>query len=62
LIKKKQENLPEIFKPGNRIFQRNYYEHIVRDQDDLNRIRAYTRTNPQYWHRDPNNPTDLPTA
>lgn len=35
-----------------RIWHRNYYEHIIRDQDDLVRIRAYIRDNPKNWERD----------
>lgn len=38
-----------------RLWQRNYYEHIVRDEDDLNKIREYIKNNPQMWDRDRNN-------
>ena len=31
------------------IWQRNYYEHIVRNADELHRIRQYIRNNPQNW-------------
>jgi hypothetical protein len=31
------------------LWQRNYYEHIVRDAADLNRIRAYIERNPARW-------------
>jgi REP element-mobilizing transposase RayT len=34
------------------IWQRNYYEHIVRDEDDLNRIRRYIIDNPARWAED----------
>ncbi|MCD4699473.1 MAG: transposase, partial [Phycisphaerae bacterium] len=37
--------------PGERIWQRNYYEHIVRNAEDLNCIRKYIKTNPNYWKR-----------
>lgn len=37
--------------PGERIWQRNYYEHIVRNAEDLNRIRKYIKANPDYWKR-----------
>jgi putative transposase len=30
-------------------WQRNYYEHIIRDGDDLDRIRAYIAGNPDKW-------------
>ena len=43
---------------GHRHFkwQRNYYEHIIRDEDDLNKIREYIQNNPLEWHSDVENP------
>lgn len=38
-----------------RVFQRNYYEHIVRDEQDLERCRAYIEANPANWDEDPDN-------
>jgi len=38
------------------LWQRNYYEHIIRNDTDLSRIREYIRTNPQNWDDDPENP------
>jgi len=38
------------------VWQRNYYEHIIRDDDDLNRIRKYIATNSSNWLTDENNP------
>ena len=35
--------------PGVTVWQRNYYEHIIRDDDDYNRIAEYIDTNPQKW-------------
>ncbi len=35
-----------------RFWQRNYYEHIIRDEDDLNRIREYIISNPMNWEKD----------
>lgn len=32
--------------PGVKVWQRNYYEHIVRDEKDLLRIQHYIRENP----------------
>lgn len=32
-----------------RVWQRSYYEHIVRDEHDLLRIRAYIAENPTRW-------------
>jgi len=33
-------------------WQRNYYEHIIRNEQDLNRIRKYIRENPLKWLND----------
>ena len=44
-------------KSGLGIWQRNYYEHIVRDETSLLRIREYIVTNPARWSVDPENPT-----
>jgi putative transposase len=40
--------------PG-KLWQRDYYEHIVRDEESLNRIREYIRDNPARWHLDREN-------
>jgi putative transposase len=37
---------------GAPVWQRNYYEHIVRDKPDLARIRAYVASNPARWSAD----------
>ena len=41
--------------PGLPFWQRNYYEHIVRNGDDLNRIRMYIAQNPPRWVNDREN-------
>jgi REP element-mobilizing transposase RayT len=38
------------------IWHENYYEHIIRDEKELNRIREYIRTNPLRWGYDVENP------
>ncbi|MBI5123225.1 transposase [Candidatus Roizmanbacteria bacterium] len=43
--------------PGQKIFQRNYYEHIIRTENELNNIRQYIKNNPFFWQKDINNPT-----
>ncbi len=43
--------------PGAPVWQRNYYEHVVRDEDDLNRIREYIEYNPVRWEEDEENPS-----
>lgn len=39
-----------------KLWQRNYYEHIIRDEEELNRVRKYILDNPVKWDRDRNNP------
>lgn len=41
------------------VWQRNYYEHVIRDEDDLNRVREYIVNNPICWGDDENNITML---
>ena len=38
-----------------RLWQRNYYEHIIRNEESLIRIRDYIATNPARWSIDPEN-------
>ncbi|GIV89164.1 MAG: hypothetical protein KatS3mg055_1682 [Chloroflexus sp.] len=68
---KKHHGLPEIVRqfktfsarrinemrgtPGVSVWQRNYYEHIIRDEQSLNRIRAYIANNPLRWALDREN-------
>ena len=35
-----------------KIWQRNYYEHIIRTQESYDKIAAYIITNPQNWVKD----------
>jgi len=37
------------------VWQRNYYEHIIRNDDALNRIRQYIPNNPRRWQLDRQN-------
>ena len=41
---------------NGRLWQRNYYEHIIRDEDSLNRIRQYIVDNSARWAFDRENP------
>ncbi|MBN1200734.1 MAG: transposase [Anaerolineae bacterium] len=41
---------------GLPFWQRNYYEHVIRDADDLNQIRQYIENNPTRWAEDQENP------
>lgn len=42
--------------PSHPIWQRNYYEHIIRDERDLLAIRTYIESNPATWRDDVENP------
>ena len=37
----------------NRLWQRNYYEKIIRDEDSLNKIHEYILNNPLVWESEP---------
>ena len=37
---------------GEPFWQRNYYEHIIRNTAELDRIRAYIHNNPAKWSED----------
>ena len=41
---------------ANRLWQRNYYERVIRDETELDRIRQYIIENPLKWALDPENP------
>ena len=41
-----------------RLWQRNYYERIIRDQNELDRAREYIVNNPLKWALDRENPTN----
>ena len=41
---------------GTPVWQRNYYEHIIRDEKELQAIREYIRYNPLKWDEDEENP------
>ncbi|MCE2438139.1 MAG: hypothetical protein J4F39_01795 [Candidatus Latescibacteria bacterium] len=42
--------------PGAQVWQRNYYEHVIRSESALDRIRRYIANNPAGWSVDPENP------
>ncbi len=45
--------------PGAPVWQRNYYEHIIRNEESLNRIRQYIADNPARWTFDRENTAAL---
>jgi putative transposase len=38
--------------PGERVFQHRFYDHIVRNEQELSRIRQYIKNNPANWKQD----------
>jgi putative transposase len=41
---------------GTPVWQRNYYEHIIRNQHDLEQTWLYIESNPAQWETDEENP------
>ena len=44
------------------IWQRNYYEHIIRNRSDYERICRYMDENPLRWDSDRENPEGIASA
>jgi hypothetical protein len=38
------------------LWQHNYYEHIIRNENELNQVREYIINNPLQWQFDKENP------
>jgi len=38
--------------PGSKVWQRNYWEHIIRNETELDTLRRYIQTNPARWQKD----------
>ena len=36
----------------NKIWQRSFYDHVIRNRDDYNEIYKYIQENPSKWHYD----------
>jgi len=51
----KENNLNEIGK----IWQRNYFEHIIRNDNELEKIRTYIVNNPHKWNEDNDIPENI---
>lgn len=45
--------------PGGAVWQRNYYERIIRSEKMLNDARLYIETNPAQWAFDKDNPANF---
>jgi len=45
--------------PAIQVWQRNYYEHVIRNEIDLEEIREYIQKNPLKWLEDENHPANM---
>ena len=45
--------------PGCPVWQRSYYEHVIRSEAELASIRQYIADNPRKWDLDENNPENV---
>ncbi|MFV1872586.1 MAG: transposase [Oleiphilus sp.] len=45
----KQNGWPSF---NGKLWQRNYWEHVIRNENELNQIREYIQTNPISWEQD----------
>ena len=41
------------------VWQRNYYEHVIRNHEDWDRIHRYIESNPSMWAEDDENPMNM---
>lgn len=46
---------------NDKLCQRNYYEHVIRNEADLAEVREYILNNLTRWNEDENNPDLLPS-
>lgn len=44
---------------GTPIWQRNYYEHVIRNEKDLKNKTDYIKANPILWDEDNENPLNI---
>ena len=44
------------------LWQRGYYEHVIRNEKALDRIRTYIEANPARWASDDENPINASAA
>ncbi|MBI4281870.1 MAG: transposase [Chloroflexi bacterium] len=45
--------------PGTPVWQRNYFEHVIRNEAELAGIREYIQNNPAQWETDAENPANM---
>jgi REP element-mobilizing transposase RayT len=53
IVTKHVNGLPDM--QGVRVWQRNYFEHIIRNEPELDRIRVYIAGNSAHWAEDNEN-------
>lgn len=44
----------------DRVWHRNYHDRVIRDDNELDRVRHYIEQNPMNWHRDPEYSQEYP--
>ena len=44
--------------PGTPVWQRGFYDHVIRNRRELDRVRAYVMDNPRKWGEDADNPVN----
>ncbi|MHC9511682.1 transposase [Kangiella sp. M94] len=44
---------------NKRLWQRNYWERVIRSETELQKFRGYIKTNPTRWHLDKLNPENF---
>ena len=47
-----RNEFPDAFTKNRVVWQRNYYDRIIRDTNESKRITKYIRENPQNWNKD----------
>jgi len=52
----RQYNWPSF---NGKLWQRNYYEHIIRSEEEMDRIREYIMENPLKWAEDEDHPENI---
>ena len=45
--------------PGHLVWQRNYFERVIRNEEELNRVRQYSNDDPERWEEDRENPNNV---
>ena len=46
---------------GVPVWQRGFYDRVMRSEAELNRVRTYIEDNPRKWSEDADNPANWPT-